>query len=136
MGCSLVGFFQTACNNNLKQCLKEQSFLAGKAQCFVDYGKCLINKGSVTEALMDASNDGEPGRHPYVVSSINLCTRKLPMGYFSFVSLMEGGGVGILPHLSSLPHVIISQSITISGIKLIFMACKTPNLFTIFRSPK
>lgn len=94
MGCSLVGFFQTACNNNLKQCLKEQSFLAGKAQCFVDYGKCLINKGSVTEALMDASNDGEPGRHPYVVSSINLCARKLPMDYFSFVSLIEGGGDG------------------------------------------
>lgn len=92
MGCSLLGFFQTACNNNLKQCLKEQSFLAGKAQCFVDYGKCLINKGSVTEALMDASNDGEPGRHPYVVSSINLCARKLPMDYFSSVSLIEGGG--------------------------------------------
>ena len=30
-----------------------------------------MNKGPVSEALMDASNDGEPDRHPYVVSTIN-----------------------------------------------------------------
>lgn len=64
--------FVTTCNNNLKQCLQEQSFLAGKAQCFVDYGKCLINKGPVTEALMDVSYDGEPDRHPYVQCKIDL----------------------------------------------------------------
>ena len=85
MVCSLVDFCQTVCNNNFKQCIKEKSFLAGKAKCFVNYGKCIINKGPVTEASMDASNDGEPDRHPYVVGTINKRTRMLPRpGLFFF----------------------------------------------------
>ena len=107
--CLLVGFHQTTCNNNLKQCLQEQSFLAGKAQCFVDYGKCLINKGPVTEALMDVSYDGEPDRHPYVVSTIKTSApESYPRTMFLSWTLGGVGGRGEGCHSSTPLHMQLS----------------------------
>ena len=40
-----------------------------KALCFKQFAICLKNKGPSSDVAMDVSYDGEPDRHPYVVST-------------------------------------------------------------------
>ena len=61
-------FKQVVCKDKLKTCVQEASGFWNKSRCYREFGKCLINKGPST-FVMDAIEDGEPDRHPYMVST-------------------------------------------------------------------
>ena len=56
------------CNYARKACLESASGWREKAQCYYAFAKCLYNKGPSSDLLFDVEHDGEPTRHPYVVS--------------------------------------------------------------------
>lgn len=43
---SIIFYLQIKCRDDLKNCYSNASGWKAKAQCFVDFGKCVKNKGS------------------------------------------------------------------------------------------